>query len=236
MYWLYEPVKLQRRVNDICYIDLDDRYYYSPIFIRVLANDAVEYFKQKIIELDTEGKYTNTRERLVEDVDATAALRELYKEPYELFKNWWEQYKAVHPEEFIQSYRVDGSLVSELHQRSKEFIPNLNLDVKEAIAAYKSAKELAADYAPGGSKYESLPKYAIKISSPEHINTHNKIKSEWKQELGLPEKESDLTLKSLQEVTYLKQSNAKVIKSIHADWTDLNRYAVQFVDYVCNDV
>ena len=230
--WIYKHVQLTGNVDERYFIQTDDGYKYSPVLLRIIADDAVNWFKERIIALDTDRIYSTEKTTLVEDEEATKEAMAPYKNKYEKFNQKWEEYKNSHENEFVEEWRVDGSSKADMHKITVGFNPIIAMSVKDAVAGYKAAKEMSAKYSSGGDEYDSLPKYVSLVSSEDYVNQHNEMRKKWREELGLPEKDSDLKVKVEADVISIKRSNAKIMMDVEPNEEFLEDYANQYVAYI----
>ena len=230
--WIYKNVELKGEVDERYFIKTEEGYRYAPILLKIIANDAVAFFRERIITLDEKREYSYEKVILVDDIEATKAAEAPYKEKYSIFNKRWEEYKNTHPEEFVKVWKTDGSYTNELHKITVGFNPNIVNSAKDAVAGYKIARAFAERYNSKGSEYDSLPKYSAISSSPEYQNIHDNMKKEWRKELGLPEKDADLKIKVEKNVIEVRNISFKNIKAVSENEDLLEDYAKKYVEYI----
>lgn len=234
--FLRETIQLEGNVDMRYFDEADGGYKCKPILIKTIADDAVEYFKEQILKLDTRNEYSEVKTKMVEDEEATKENKAQWK--YELadLNKKWEEYKKKVLEdpkqkEFVMEWASDGSLKSEAHRIISSFMPEISdLDVHRAVAAWKAAKELADMYGTKGEEYDNLPKYSKWVSTKEFEEEHKALRAKWREELGLPPSDTDFKVTVEEDVRTLFRSNNAIIKGVSPEIKPVEEFAQQLIE------
>lgn len=214
------------RVPEEYFIPDEDGVKYSPLYIYKMASEAEKYFKAKVLELDTEGIYTNEKTTLKIDWKATNENKADYEKQFEELDQFWEEYMDNHPDEFneievVDAFDEEGILA--------HFHADLSLSLEDAWQGYITAGALKKQYGAGGEYNDQMPKYISRRSKADFRQEHKEIKNRKREELGIPAEE-DLQVKIEQTTKGIKGGGGS--KRVIQDPTILEDYSREFTEYL----
>lgn len=208
---------------------LPDKYYrdgrFTQFFYYRLYTVGKAFFKERIIELDTEHIYTREAEKEVIDEDASAKLRGPYVDRLIFADEKWKEYRNSHLKEF-DTQEVTDSL-DDFTASKSSFIPNHKFTLQEAVIGYLICNEQL-----GGIDKTGLPKFTKLVSKKEFADKHKAIRKAIREELEIPEEEvlqvkhvvTKVAMKPIGKKSRPDTSNTEVLDIFKDDW----------VEFLCN--
>ena len=188
-------------MDKINYESLPAKYYDSekltPFYYYRLYTTAKEYFKNKILELDTDSKYTTETTREVIDKKATWSNTSKYSDMIEFLDEKWTKYIHEHLDEFNEITVTDSS--DEFTQTHNKFHFDRNISLQEAVIGYCICNSYLKE-----SDKDILPKFISYRSKDEFKEKHQNIKKGWREENGIPQTE-ELTVKKVETRKQIKR-------------------------------
>lgn len=156
---------------------------YANFYKYKMASQAEKFFKSKVLELDSEGLYTNEKVKSVVDLKATKEKQGKYANTYKMIDDEWLNYMDEHPDEFNEIEMVD-SFDGDI---ALGFAPQIKLTLEEAWQGYLTASALKKLYGSGGELNDLMPKVITRRSKKEFADKHRNLKSMQYINLGVPE-------------------------------------------------
>lgn len=208
---------------------LPSKYYqegrFTQFFYYRLYTVGKVFFKERIIELDTEHIYTREAEKEVIDEDASAKLRGPYVDRLIFADEKWKEYRNSHLKEF-DTQEVTDSL-DDFTASKVSFMPNHKFTLQEAVIGYLICNEQLGEF----DKTE-LPKYTKLVSKKEFAEKHKAIRKSIREELEIPEEETlqvkhvvtKVAMKPIGKKNRPDTSNTEVLDVFKEDW----------VEFLCN--
>lgn len=208
---------------------LPDKYYregrFTQFFYYRLYTVGKAFFKERIIELDTEHIYTREAEKEVIDEDASAKLRGPYVDRLIFADEKWKEYRNSHLKEF-DTQEVTDSL-DDFTASKVSFMPNHKFTLQEAVIGYLICNEQLGEF----DKTE-LPKYTKLESKKEFAEKHKAIRKAIRKELEIPDEEelqvkhvvTGVSMKPIGKKNRPDTSNTEVLDIFKDDW----------VEFLCN--
>lgn len=208
---------------------LPDKYYrdgrFTQFFYYRLYTVGKAFFKERIIELDTEHIYTREAEKEVIDEDASAKLRGPYVDRLIFADEKWKEYRNSHLKEF-DTQEVTDSL-DDFTASKSSFIPNHKFTLQEAVIGYLICNEQLGEIDKTG-----LPKFTKLVSKKEFVDKHKAIRKAIREELEIPEEEvlqvkhvvTKVAMKPIGKKSRPDTSNTEVLDIFKDDW----------VEFLCN--
>lgn len=208
---------------------LPDKYYrdgrFTQFFYYRLYTVGKAFFKERIIELDTEHIYTREAEKEVIDEDASAKLRGPYVDRLIFADEKWKEYRNSHLKEF-DTQEVTDSL-DDFTASKSSFIPNHKFTLQEAVIGYLICNEQLGEIDKTG-----LPKFTKLVSKKEFADKHKAIRKAIREELEIPEEEvlqvkhvvTKVAMKPIGKKSRPDTSNTEVLDIFKDDW----------VEFLCN--
>lgn len=204
---------------------LPDKYYrdgrFTQFFYYRLYTVGKAFFKEKIIELDTEHIYTREAEKEVIDEDASAKLRGPYVDRLIFADEKWKEYRNSHLKEF-DTQEVTDSL-DDFTTSKSSFIPNHKFTLQEAVIGYLICNEQLGEF----NKAE-LPKFTKLVSKKEFAEKHKAIRKAIREELEIPDEEvlqvkhvvTKVSIKPIGKKNRPDTSNTEVLNIFKEDWAE----------------
>lgn len=204
---------------------LPDKYYrdgrFTQFFYYRLYTVGKAFFKEKIIELDTEHIYTREAEKEVIDEDASAKLRGPYVDRLIFADEKWKEYRNSHLKEF-DTQEVTDSL-DDFTASKSSFIPNHRFTLQEAVIGYLICNEQLGEF----DKAE-LPKFTKLVSKKEFADKHKAIRKAFREELEIPDEEilqvkhvvTKVAMKPIGKKNRPDTSNTEVLDVFKEDWVE----------------
>lgn len=208
---------------------LPSKYYqdgrFTQFFYYRLYTVGKAFFKERIIELDTEHSYTREAEKEVIDEDASAKLRGPYVDRLIFADEKWKEYRNSHLKEF-DTQEVTDSL-DDFTTSKSSFIPNHKFTLQEAVIGYLICNEQLGEF----DKAE-LPKFTKLVSKKEFADKHKAIRKAIREELEIPDEEilqvkhvvTKVSMKPIGKKTRPNTSDSDVLDIFKEDW----------VEFLCN--
>lgn len=204
---------------------LPSKYYqdgrFTQFFYYRLYTVGKAFFKERIIELDTEHIYTREAEKEVIDEDASAKLRGPYVDRLIFADEKWKEYRNSHLKEF-DTQEVTDSL-DDFTASKSSFIPNHKFTLQEAVIGYLICNEQLGEF----DKAE-LPKFTKLVSKKEFADKHKAIRKAIREELEIPEEDTlqvkhvvtKVTMKPIGKKSRPDTSNTEVLDIFKEDWLE----------------
>lgn len=204
---------------------LPSKYYqdgrFTQFFYYRLYTVGKAFFKEKIIELDTEHIYTREAEKEVIDEDASAKLRGPYVDRLIFADEKWKEYRNSHLKEF-DTQEVTDSL-DDFTTSKSSFIPNHKFTLQEAVIGYLICNEQLGEF----DKVE-LPKFTKLVSKKEFADKHKAIRKAIREELEIPDEEilqvkhvvTKVSMKPIGKKNRPDTSNTEVLDIFKEDWVE----------------
>lgn len=204
---------------------LPSKYYqdgrFTQFFYYRLYTVGKAFFKEKIIELDTEHIYTREAEKEVIDEDASAKLRGPYVDRLIFAEEKWKEYRNSHLNEF-DTQEVTDSL-DDFTASKSSFIPNHKFTLQEAVIGYLICNEQLGEF----DKAE-LPKFTKLVSKKEFAEKHKAIRKAIREELEIPDEETlqvkhvitKVAMKPIGKKNRPDTSNTEVLDIFKEDWVE----------------
>lgn len=204
---------------------LPDKYYrdgrFTQFFYYRLYSVGKAFFKERIIELDTEHIYTREAEKEVIDEDASAKLRGPYVDRLIFADEKWKEYRNSHLKEF-DTQEVTDSLDNFTASKSS-FIPNHKFTLQEAVIGYLICNEQLGEIDKTG-----LPKFTKLVSKKEFVDKHKAIRKAIREELEIPDEEilqvkhvvTKVSMKPIGKKNRPDISNTEVLDIFKEDWVE----------------
>ena len=204
---------------------LPSKYYqdgrFTQFFYYRLYTVGKAFFKERIIELDTEHIYTREAEKEVIDEDASAKLRGPYVDRLIFADEKWKEYRNSHLKEF-DTQEVTDSL-DDFTASKSSFIPNHKFTLQEAVIGYLICNEQLGEF----DKAE-LPKFTKLVSKKEFADKHKAIRKAIREELEIPDEEilqvkhvvTKVSMKPIGKKSRPDTSNTEVLDIFKEDWLE----------------
>lgn len=204
---------------------LPSKYYqdgrFTQFFYYRLYTVGKAFFKEKIIELDTEHIYTREAEKEVIDEDASVKLRGPYVDRLIFADEKWKEYRNSHLKEF-DTQEVTDSL-DDFTASKSSFIPNHKFTLQEAVIGYLICNEQLGEF----DKAE-LPKFTKLVSKKEFADKHKAIRKAIREELEIPDEEilqvkhvvTKVSMKPIGKKNRPDTSNTEVLDIFKEDWVE----------------
>lgn len=208
---------------------LPDKYYrdgrFTQFFYYRLYTVGKAFFKERIIELDTEHIYTREAEKEVIDEDTSAKLRGPYVDRLIFADEKWKEYRNSHLKEF-DTQEVTDSL-DDFTASKSSFIPNHKFTLQEAVIGYLICNEQLGEIDKTG-----LPKFTKLVSKKEFADKHKAIRKAIREELEIPDEEilqvkhvvTKVSMKPIGKKNRPNTSDSDVLDIFKEDW----------VEFLCN--
>ena len=213
---LFKPMTLPQGAN------IDSRYWTdngdgtytpTPLMVHNIARDAVEYFKDRLVELDTDEQevytqygnklvkvgnyhYRDTDVYIVDDHENKVLSREYelkYGDALKEVDKKWKDYQKQHPDEFDVSPRRSPAMGDRDEQsyfngfRPEGFALNLG----DAVAACSAAMNLLEKFSMDATEEDfKIPSFEVDVyrSKPEFKEKHREFRQGLVNDAGIPEK------------------------------------------------
>lgn len=165
----------------------------TPIGEYRALKGAVDYFKNLILQLDDEGKYTTltTKEKI---------NQEIYKErsgPYadqlRFLDEKYEEYRKEHLDEYNEIEMINNT---DDTITAKGVIIDFKFSLDEAWYGYQYCNKMLKRFGKDGEDYDSLPKTVMYRSKDEFKEKHAQIKEKLRKDLLIPD-ESEFIVKEV---------------------------------------
>ena len=208
---------------------LPSKYYqdgrFTQFFYYRLYTVGKAFFKERIIELDTEHIYTRESVKEVIDKEASAKLSGPYADRLIYADEKWYEYRNSHLNEF-DTKEVTDSLDDYTASKSS-FIPNHKFTLQEAVIGYLICNEQLEEI-----DKSSLPKYTKLESKKEFAEKHKAIRKAIRKELEIPDEEelqvkhvvTGVSMKPIGKKNRPNTSDSDVLDIFKDDW----------VEFLCN--
>ena len=204
---------------------LPSKYYqdgrFTQFFYYRLYTVGKAFFKERIIELDTEHIYTREAEKEVIDEDASAKLRGPYVDRLIFADEKWKEYRNSHLKEF-DTQEVTDSL-DDFTASKSSFVPNHKFTLQEAVIGYLICNEQLGEIDKTG-----LPKFTKLVSKKEFVDKHKAIRKAIREELEIPDEEilqvkhvvTKVSMKPIGKKNRPDTSNTEVLDIFKEDWVE----------------
>ena len=204
---------------------LPSKYYsdgrFTQFFYYRLYTVGKAFFKERIIELDTEHIYTRESVKEVIDKEASAKLSGPYVDRLIYADEKWYEYRNSHLNEFDTKEVTDS--LDDFTASKSSFIPNHKFTLQEAVIGYLICNEQL-----GEIDKSSLPKYTKLESKKEFSEKHKAIRKELEipdeEELQVKHVVTGVSMKPIGKKNRPDTSNTEVLDIFKDDW----------VEFLCN--
>lgn len=204
---------------------LPDKYYrdgrFTQFFYYRLYTVGKAFFKERIIELDTEHIYTRESVKEKIDEDASAKLKGPYVDRLIYADEKWYEYRNSHLNEFDTKEVTDS--LDDFTASKSSFIPNHKFTLQEAVIGYLICNEQLDEI-----DKSSLPKYTKLESKKEFAEKHKAIRKAIRKELEIPDEEelqikhvvTGVSMKPIGKKNRPDTSNTEVLDIFKEDWVE----------------
>lgn len=208
---------------------LPSKYYsdgrFTQFFYYRLYSVGKAFFKERIIELDTEHIYTRESVKEVIDKEASAKLSGPYADRLIYADEKWYEYRNSHLNEFDTKEVTDS--LDDFTTSKSSFMPNHKFTLQEAVIGYLICNEQL-----GEIDKSNLPKYTKLESKKEFAEKHKAIRKAIRKELEIPDEEelqvkhvvTGVSMKPIGKKNSPDTSNTEVLDIFKDDW----------VEFLCN--
>lgn len=208
---------------------LPSKYYsdgrFTQFFYYRLYTVGKAFFKERIIELDTEHIYTRESVKEVIDKEASAKLSGPYADRLIYADEKWYEYRNSHLKEFDTKEVTDS--LDDFTASKSSFIPNHKFTLQEAVIGYLICNEQLDEI-----DKSSLPKYTKLESKKEFAEKHKAIRKAIRKELEIPDEEelqvkhvvTGVSMKPIGKKNRPNTSDSDVLDIFKDDW----------VEFLCN--
>lgn len=208
---------------------LPSKYYqdgrFTQFFYYRLYTVGKAFFKERIIELDTEHIYTRESVKEVIDKEASAKLSGPYADRLIYADEKWYEYRNSHLNEFDTKEVTDS--LDDFTASKSSFIPNHKFTLQEAVIGYLICNEQLDEI-----DKSSLPKYTKLESKKEFAEKHKAIRKAIRKELEIPDEEelqikhvvTGVSMKPIGKKNRPNTSDSDVLDIFKDDW----------VEFLCN--
>lgn len=208
---------------------LPSKYYrdgrFTQFFYYRLYTVGKAFFKERIIELDTEHLYTRESIKEVIDKEASAKLSGPYADRLIYADEKWYEYRNSHLNEFDTKEVTDS--LDDFTASKSSFIPNHKFTLQEAVIGYLICNEQLDEI-----DKSSLPKYTKLESKKEFAEKHKAIRKAIRKELEIPDEEelqikhvvTGVSMKPIGKKNRPNTSDSDVLDIFKEDW----------VEFLCN--
>ena len=208
---------------------LPSKYYsdgrFTQFFYSRLYSVGKAFFKERIIELDTEHIYTRESVKEVIDKEASAKLSGPYADRLIYADEKWYEYRNSHLNEFDTKEVTDS--LDDFTVSKSSFILNHKFTLQEAVIGYLICNEQLDEI-----DKSSLPKYTKLESKKEFAEKHKAIRKAIRKELEIPDEEelqvkhvvTGVSMKPIGKKNRPDTSNTEVLDIFKDDW----------VEFLCN--
>lgn len=198
---------------------------FTQFFYYRLYSVGKAFFKERIIELDTEHLYTRESVKEVIDKEASAKLSGPYVDRLIFADEKWKEYRNSHLKEF-DTQEVTDSL-DDFTASKSSFIPNHKFTLQEAVIGYLICNEQLGEFDKA-----DLPKFTKLVSKKEFADKHKAIRKAIRKELEIPDEEelqvkhvvTGVSMKPIGKKNRPDTSNTEVLDIFKDDW----------VEFLCN--
>ena len=198
---------------------------FTQFFYYRLYSVGKAFFKERIIELDTEHLYTRESIKEVIDKEASAKLSGPYADRLIYADEKWYEYRNSHLNEFDTKEVTDS--LDDFTASKSSFIPNHKFTLQEAVIGYLICNEQL-----GEIDKSTLPKYTKLESKKEFAEKHKAIRKAIRKELEIPDEEelqvkhvvTGVSMKPIGKKTRPNTSDSDVLDIFKEDW----------VEFLCN--
>lgn len=122
---------------------LPTKYYnndkLTPFYWYRLYSVGKSYFRDLIIQLDTNHVYTRESTREIIDEEATEKLKSKYANRFVMLREKWDEYRNSHSGEFDTVSVTDS--VDDFTGMKSNFHPTANFSLKDAVIGYAICSE-----------------------------------------------------------------------------------------------
>ena len=208
---------------------LPSKYYsdgrFTQFFYYRLYTVGKAFFKERIIELDTEHIYTRESVKEVIDKEASAKLSGPYADRLIYADEKWYEYRNSHLKEFDTKEVTDS--LDDFTASKSSFIPNHKFTLQEAVIGYLICNEQLDEI-----DKSSLPKYTKLESKKEFAEKHKAIRKAIRKELEIPDEE-ELQVKHVVTGVSMKPIGKKNRPNT-SDSDLLDIFKDDWVEFLCN--
>lgn len=198
---------------------------FTQFFYYRLYSVGKAFFKERIIELDTEHLYTRESVKEVIDKEASAKLSGPYADRLIYADEKWYEYRNSHLNEFDTKEVTDS--LDDFTASKSSFIPNHKFTLQEAVIGYLICNEQLEEI-----DKPSLPKYTKLESKKEFVEKHKAIRKAIRKELEIPDEEelqvkhvvTGVSMKPIGKKNRPNTSDSDVLDIFKDDW----------VEFLCN--
>lgn len=204
---------------------LPSKYYsdgrFTQFFYYRLYSVGKAFFKERIIELDTEHLYTRESVKEVIDKEASAKLSGPYADRLIYADEKWYEYRNSHLNEFDTKEVTDS--LDDFTASKSSFIPNHKFTLQEAVIGYLICNEQLDEI-----DKSSLPKYTKLESKKEFAEKHKAIRKAIRKELEIPDEEelqvkhvvTGVSMKPIGKKNRPNTSDSNVLDIFKDDWVE----------------
>lgn len=198
---------------------------FTQFFYYRLYSVGKAFFKERIIELDTEHLYTRESIKEVIDKEASAKLSGPYADRLIYADEKWYEYRNSHLNEFDTKEVTDS--LDDFTASKSSFIPNHKFTLQEAVIGYLICNEQLDEI-----DKSSLPKYTKLESKKEFAEKHKAIRKAIRKELEIPDEE-ELQIKHVVTGVSMKPIGKKNRPNT-SDSDMLDIFKEDWVEFLCN--
>lgn len=204
---------------------LPSKYYsdgrFTQFFYYRLYSVGKAFFKERIIELDTEHIHTRESVKEVIDKEASAKLSGPYADRLIYADEKWYEYRNSHLNEFDTKEVTDS--LDDFTTSKSSFMPNHKFTLQEAVIGYLICNEQLDEI-----DKSSLPKYTKLESKKEFAEKHKAIRKELEipdeEELQVKHVVTGVSMKPIGKKNRPNTSDSDVLDIFKDDW----------VEFLCN--
>lgn len=195
----YQPMKISGVNIDPRYFkdNGDGTYSLTPLMIYSLARDAVDYFKQRIFDIDDGKQYHTASVRQVKDTWSEKLHSDQWKLQYgdkiKEAARRWHAYRDTHPDEFEMRVKRIATGGEDENRFFNGYSPDIKTDLFDTVKAYNAARELLERFASpdkngvAGPEYNTLPFEEPLYSKAEFAEQHRGVRAKISLEVGIPD-------------------------------------------------
>lgn len=204
---------------------LPSKYYsdgrFTQFFYYRLYSVGKAFFKERIIELDTEHIYTRESVKEVIDKEASAKLSGPYADRLIYADEKWYEYRNSHLNEFDTKEVTDS--LDDFTASKSSFVPNHKFTLQEAVIGYLICNEQLSEI-----DKSTLPKYTKLESKKEFAEKHKSIRKAIRKELEIPDEEelqvkhvvTGVSMKPIGKKNRPNTSDSEVLGVFKEDWLE----------------
>lgn len=148
---------------------------------------AVDFFKELILKLDEEQKYTTlvTKEKINQEIYKERSAE--YTDQLRYLEELYEEYRKAHLDEYNEIIMINNT---DNTVTSKGIIVDYNFTLDDAWFGYQFCNKELKKYGKGEEGYELLPKAVQYRSKDEFKEQHAQYKAELRKKLLIPDEDT----------------------------------------------